>query len=259
MDLLVPTDLSDCAADAFKTAINILSAIGPIDDHTIVLAHAIDLQEYNEHKLRAWAEAIDASQRIRLCRINKPLYEGLNELISEGSFDLLIMGSHGISGKSEWFIGSNTQRVVRRIHANVLVVKDVIDSSAITKVAYVTSALESEIESFNRFLKSIELFNVTDVHILTVNRSSFYSEPFTFIQQAQDKYKEIADSYRVRCHFYSDYSVESGARHFAEEWGIHLVGISNHNRNPVKRIIQGSNVELIINHLDVPVLSIDYR
>ncbi|MBK7409888.1 MAG: universal stress protein [Saprospirales bacterium] len=38
-----------------------------------------------------------------------------------------------------------------------------------------------------------------------------------------------------------------------------LIGISNHERHPLKRILVGSNVEALINHSKLPVLVIDYE
>ena len=64
--------------------------------------------------------------------ISKQVYGALIESIriycDENDIDLIVMGSHGISGKNEYFIGSNTQKVVRKIHVPVLVIKNPIEN-----------------------------------------------------------------------------------------------------------------------------------
>lgn len=62
----------------------------------------------------------------------------------------------------------------------------------------------------------------------------------------------------VKIHFYKDYTVEAGIRHMSESIEADLVSLSNHNRRPLKRIFSGSNVEALINHSQIPVLSIDF-
>lgn len=260
MNILIPVDYSEVSQFAVDIGVDIVKALDQSVVNRIILTHASPNPEEIDTCLKQWSDRCrKLGVRTDHVKIHKPLHKGISEYIQSNEVELIIMGSHGISGKSEWFIGSNTQKVVRSVHANVLIVKDKREVSSINKVAYVTSAIDSELDSFEKFLIAIEPFNVQDIHILTINQSSFFSEPYVMVNDAQQRFEDMADGYNVRSHFYTDYSVETGARHFAQEWGIDLVGISNHNRHPIKRIIQGSNVELIVNHLDVPVLSIDYR
>lgn len=52
----------------------------------------------------------------------KPFKE-LNSVPQEQHIDLIMMGSHGANGLSEFFVGSNTEKVVRTSEVPVLVVK----------------------------------------------------------------------------------------------------------------------------------------
>ena len=260
MNILVPVDYSEVSQYAVDVGVDFVKSLNSQDVHRIILTHASKNPEKIDECLEKWSDHCRSiGVRTDHTRINKPLHKGLSDYVDSNDVDLIIIGSHGVSGKSEWFIGSNTQKVVRSVHANVLVVKNQFKVSSINKVAFVTSALQSEVESFERFLKAIVPFNITNIHIVTINQSSFFSEPYALVSNAQEKFADIAKSYNVQSHFYDDYSVESGVRHFVQDWDIDLVGISNHNRHLIKRVIQGSNVELILNHLNVPVLSIDYR
>ena len=168
------------------------------------------------------------------------------------------MGSHGVSGKEEWLIGSNTQKVIRKVHKNVLVVKNPIGELTFSKVLFATGLHTGEQECFNRFLEFLRPFDIDELHVMAVDTSGYFSQPSFLMLEALKDFQKIADAYPCQTHFYSDYSVESGIRHFTEEYDIQLIGISNHNRSKIKRILMGSNVEMLINHSQVPVLSIDF-
>lgn len=45
-------------------------------------------------------------------------------LVKKYSIDLVMMGSHGACGLKEYFVGSNTEKIVRISTVPVMVVKD---------------------------------------------------------------------------------------------------------------------------------------
>ena len=180
------------------------------------------------------------------------------KLMEEIKFDLIVMGSHGAGGKEEWFLGSNTQKVVRNVHCDTLVVKYPIKEVNFNKVLFASNLYSEEKEVLEHFLQFIKNFDVEDLHVMTVNTMGFFHQPRVLIMEALKEFQNIASGFNVKTHFYPDYSVEAGIRHFAEEKDLDLVAISNKKRNPLKRIFQGSNVEMLVNHLKHPVLCIDY-
>ncbi len=180
-----------------------------------------------------------------------------NVMVRE-NIDLIVMGSHGASGKEEYFIGSNAQKVIRKLHVPVLVIKSRVTELKFEKVMFATGLATSDLEAFGIFLDVIRPFEPTEVHIMAVDTSSYFTQPTIIMKEALKLFQNKASDYQTSTHFYRDYSVEAGIRHFSEEVGIDLIGISNRERHPFKRMLQGSNVEMLVNHSDVPVLSIDY-
>jgi nucleotide-binding universal stress UspA family protein len=55
-------------------------------------------------------------------RIGHPVEE-IAALIEEGSFDLVVLGSRGLSGLKAFFLGSVSDRVAHQAHCSVLIVK----------------------------------------------------------------------------------------------------------------------------------------
>ena len=273
--ILVPTDFSACADIAWETAIQLSKQL----DAELHLFHAASLPDnwidlpVEQGIKKTVNERIASVARDKLDE-RKALAEqkGINVLthFSEGEFlksivefvdqvsiDLVIMGSHGVSGKREWFIGSNTQKVVRKINKTVLVVKDRIPEDNFKNVVFVSGLNENEKEVFQSFIEFISAFDINRVHLLAVNLSGFFNQPTILMNEVLEDFKALAKGYECQTHFYPDYSIEAGIRHFTEDYNVDLIGISNKAKHPIKRIFLGSNVEMIVNHSKVPVLSLD--
>ncbi len=275
MNLLVPTDFSTIADYAFETACQIakktnshihiyhcasipegwedLSLNEKLSDHeskniTIGARHKlIALQDIARHK--------GVSSTIHLKSGN--FLNNIDSLLKEIPIDLIVMGSHGKSGKAQWYIGSNTQKTIRKIKTNALIIKSAQESFQLNKVAFVSSLNTEEQAAFKSFLEFVKIFDPAEVHVLSIDTSSWFSQPSIIMLEALRDFKKIADEYKCETHFFKDYSVQSGIRHFIEEHNIDLVGISYLSRNPIKRIFLGSNVEMLVNHSDSPVLCIN--
>jgi len=277
MKYLIPTDFSEYADYALQMGIN----LAHVTDAEIHLIHSMDhinnITKFNLGKDKS--EELDqlieqwATEKLEMMKreiskyglqcithlYNGRLIDDIKNQIANEDYDMVIMGSHGASGKEEWFIGSNTSKVVRKIHENVLVVKKPVASLDFSEVVFVTGLSVKEQKALKIFLDFIEPFDVKEVHIMSVDTLNYFSQPSIIMKEALKDFKEIANNSNVKCHFYTDYSIQAGIRHFTEEYKIDLIGISNYVRHPIKRIFLGSNVEMLVNHSDIPVLSIDYK
>lgn len=274
-NILVPTDFSVYAKYAFNLAIQLSIS----EKCKLHIFHSADLPEpwlsLPEDERRKDAVNSQKAHNINvlldelksLCKehkidyrtvvAGKNLVEQLKLYVAQEQIDLLVMGSHGVSGKQEYFIGSNTQKVIRTIHRPVLIIKEELKELSFKKVVFASGFEAREQESFRRFLNFVKNYN-PEVHLLAINTSSFFSQPSMILYDAMDDFKELTKPLICKKHFYNDISVEAGIRHFAESIDADLIAISYRFRHPIKRMFQGSNVELLINHSRVPVLTIDY-
>ena len=73
-----------------------------------------------------------------------------------------------------------------------------------------------------------------------------------------DDFVEIAKPVKAKKHFYQDYSVRAGIRHFTEELKPSLVVMSNKVRKPVKRMLFGNDALEVAHTSRYPVLIINY-
>lgn len=275
MNILLPTDFSACASYAFDIAIQVAQkTLGQLH-----LYHSADIPDdwedlepseksadtknkyiAMEARQKLMDLKIKAEQHGVECRFHYTggsFLKNIIEILEKVKIDLIVMGSHGVAGKEEWFIGSNTQKVVRKFRKNLLVVKqpnkDFVPQSAV----FVTGLNTADQSAFKSFLDYADLFNIREVHVLSIDTSSWFTQPTIVMLEALKDFKKIAVGYNCTAHFYKDYSIQAGIRHFIEEHNIDLVGISYQERNPIKRIFLGSNVEMLINHTDHPLLCIN--
>ena len=186
-----------------------------------------------------------------------PFLENLHAVINQHQIELVIMGTHGVSGKQEYLIGSNAQKVIRRVHTNVLVVKESIDHITFEKVLFASDLGREDKNAFNSFLSFIRFFDTQEIHLLTIDTPGFISQPRALVRELQNDFQSMAAGYDCKTHFVSNFTVEGGIRKFSQDLGIDLIGISNYQKHPIKRIFSGSNVEMLANHAAVPVLSLD--
>lgn len=274
-NILVPTDFSACATYATRAALE----LAKFHKASIHLYTKINIpynwinlskeqkEEYPESAqtiyntellLNEWKRKAN-EQGVEL----KPVWSGgkflnnIEDYTQTYNIDFIVMGSHGASGKNEYFIGSNTQKVVRLVHCPVMVVKNELSSKTLSKAVFASNFEDKEKEAFKYFLDFVRPFN-PEIHLLQVNTSAWFGQPYLLVKSAMDDFKNLCGDLKCYTHFYRDWSVDAGIRHLSEVIGADLISISNQRRHPLKRIFAGSNVEALVNHADVPVLSIDF-
>lgn len=187
-----------------------------------------------------------------------PFLDLIDLMVKQKGIGLVVMGSHGASGKSEYFIGSNTQHVVRRIHAPVLVVKDPIGKLEFRNVVFASRFGGSEREPFIRFRNIVKHFT-PHIHLVAIHTSSFFEPPYVVTKSAMEEFQALCEPLSSEVHIFRDLNIEQGIRIFSESVRADLIGISNYERHPIKRMLVGSNVEALVNHSSLPVLTIDYE
>jgi nucleotide-binding universal stress UspA family protein len=136
--ILVPTDFSPHAQEAFRVGQDLASATGA----TVVVFHVFRppaVVSDGDRLLSAgargetkdvWEElrkmqAKDSAVRVEheVIVADRPDAEHILRIIQERGCDLIVMGTHGRTGLKHLLFGSVTEEVVRRAHCPVMVVK----------------------------------------------------------------------------------------------------------------------------------------
>lgn len=265
-NILVPTDFSACAGYAEAAAIQMAARFGAKVHFVHILSPApyeTETTEWAEKKAGREALLQETARRyggapIETTCLEGPFLDLLEVTAKQKGIDLVVMGSHGASGKSEYFIGSNTQHVVRRIHVPVLVIKDPIENLTFKNVVFASRFNDSEREPFLRFKHIVKHF-APHIHLVAIHTSSFFEPPYIVTKSAMSAFQALCEPLTSEIHIFRELNIEEGIRIFSGSVRADLIGISNYERHPIKRMLVGSNVEALVNHSALPVLTIDYE
>lgn len=173
--------------------------------------------------------------------------------------DLIVMGSAGAGGRKEIIWGSNTEKVVKHVDIPVLVIKKPITDYRLKNIVFASAFDVKEKEVLKFALNLLKPPSDATIHLLSIDTSSFFTQPMGLMKSAMGDFEEVVKPFNVKSHFYKDYSINAGIRHFMEEVNADILVMSNKNEKPIKRMISGNNTIKAINYSDFPVLSIDYK
>ncbi|PZD78781.1 universal stress protein [Mesonia sp. K7] len=270
--ILVPTDFSKQAEDALKVAAQLARKY----DSEIYLTHLLDLpadtinpvaggngnnlpesiffmklahQKFEKMMALDFLEGIKVHETVQF---NKT-FEGIMDFIKENKVDLIVMGSHGVSGMKEIFIGSNTEKVVRHAEVPVLVVKHDFEINGINSMIYATDLLEDKRHSF---LKALNFARKMDamMHVVYINTSNKFKTT-DYIDEKTEKFFSGVTYDKYDFELYNAKSVEEGILKFASRKNAGLIGISTHGRKGLAHFLNGSLSEDLANHAKRPVVT----
>jgi nucleotide-binding universal stress UspA family protein len=271
--IIVPIDFSEHSEYALKTAATLAKkhdaevlALHMLEMSDIMLSASDDLQtqkvmffiQLAEQKFEEFLKK-DYLKGIKVTPIIKhyKVLSEVNEVALKHDADIIIMGSHGASGIQEFFVGSNTERVVRNASIPVLVVKNkLIDLN----FDVVVLACDFSEESIPAYINTVKMFqNISSkLYLVYVNlphdkfKSSQEIEKkvvnfFTKADGNLDKMKDV--------HYVSDYTIEDGVLDFSNKTGADLIVVPTHGRKGLSHFIMGSVSEDVANHSTLPVLT----
>ncbi|MGF1556064.1 universal stress protein [Paucihalobacter sp.] len=185
------------------------------------------------------------------------VFRELNEIAKAEHADLVIMGSHGTSGMSEIFIGSNTERVVRHSDIPVLVIKNKPSNMHFENVVYGCDFTDESIASYIKVSKFFENMG-SKLHLLFINLPDFAFKSTNemearvaeFLKKTEGNLKKLNDVV-----YFSDYNIEKGILNYANKVGADLIAVSTHGRKGIAHFFEGSISEDIANHSVLPVIT----
>jgi nucleotide-binding universal stress UspA family protein len=185
------------------------------------------------------------------------VFSEVNDVAKEKDADLIVMGSHGVSGIKEYFVGSNTERVVRNAEIPVLVIKHELANINFDQVLFATNFDEENIEPY---LKASRLFKKlgSKMTLLYVNLPNENFKSSVEIEQKIAKFLTKAEGNLEKLDsvaYHADYTVEQGILNYANKIGADLIAIPTHGRKGVTHFFAGSISEDIANHSELPVMT----
>lgn len=185
------------------------------------------------------------------------VFSEVNDVAKEHDADLIIMGSQGASGVKEFFIGSNTERVVRNADIPVLVVKKEVKDFSLQTVVFATDFNQENTRPYLNAIKMFDRLGIT-MKLLYVNLPNEHFNSTDEINKKIAEFLLTADGNLDRLKdvaYHADYSVEKGVLNYANNIGADLIAIPTHGRKGLTHFFAGSIGEDIANHSLLPVIT----
>jgi nucleotide-binding universal stress UspA family protein len=184
------------------------------------------------------------------------VFSEVNDVAKENSADLIVMGSHGSSGLSEMFVGSNTEKVVRHSDIPVLVIKEETNTFKFENVVFASDFSEEAISPFKRANALFKKLGAK-LNLVYVNTPGDY---FLTSAQMRKKVEAFLDTTNSKkdvsnISFVSDFTVEKGVLNFANETNMDAISVATHGRTGISHFFSGSISEDIANHATKPVIT----
>lgn len=185
------------------------------------------------------------------------VFSEVSQVATEHNADLIIMGSHGISGINEIFVGSNTEKVVRNSELPVLVIKRKRLNADYKIVVFASDFSE---EAVKPYITASKLFATlgSEMHLLNVNVPGQGFKSSSEMETNMTEFLQKADGNLNRMnvvHYVADTSVEKGISNFAKKVNADLVAIPTHGRTGLAHFFEGSISEDLANHANLPVMT----
>jgi nucleotide-binding universal stress UspA family protein len=273
--LLVPTDFSKTADAALEVAVSIAHQIGA----SITLIHINELvgpvipvselhfaidQELRERyvdsirvnlkkmleKLSAKFDDITIEQRVQ----EGIFATSLLELARVEHFDMIVMGTKGATGLKEFFVGSNTEKIVRFAPCPVLAIPNK-QRTKFKDILVATSLDDDQGNIFEQLKEWHGLFS-KKAYLLNVNSPEAYAHDERF--KADEPGLEAAAGLDFELIRTPGFTLNEELAIFeqAEEKEVDLIVMGTHQRKGLMHLLVGSLTEDVINHSELPILAI---
>ena len=271
--IIVPIDFSQHSDYALETA----ATLAKKNDAEIIALHMLEMSDvmltrgetqtsmetvfflklaekkFGEFLQKDYLTGVNVTPMVKHFKV----FSEVSDVAKDQNADLIIMGSHGTSGLKEFFIGSNTEKVVRHSDIPVLVVKHHPIVSDFNSIVFASDFSE---DSVRPYINAKNMFKSlgAKMKLIYVNlpSESFKSTPE--MENTVVEFLKIADGNLDaldQVTYVNDYSVEKGILNFANIIGADLIAIATHGRKGIAHFFEGSISEDLANHSALPVMT----
>lgn len=274
-DILVPTDFSEVANNALAVAIamakrhqaklHLMHVVQPnyftVLDNTTHLVNYNDwevIESINKENLNKYAKAMVEKYDIEIkTEVNIGyISESIEKYADSINADIIVMGTHGSSGIREFFIGSNTYSVIKNANAPVLSVPINFQATEFENVLFPVRNIDG-IEDKYRSITQILKANKAKINLLGVAHYHDFESFDVVTEQVQNLIKKIkTDNINVTYNNQFCDNIAKFILEYAEAEKSDLLVINANLDNDWKRFFLGSYTQRIVNHAQIPVLSI---
>jgi len=269
--IAVPTDFSETANLAVDHAVDIAKRFGA----EIILIHVLesgayqgifapskkteyDEKEQAQQHLQNFAHQLERKTALNVSQyvVSGRIHEQIVTVSGEVEADLIVMGTHGVSGWEEFFVGSNAFKVVTQSPCPVLTIQHKASSTELKNIILPIDATPQTRQKVKQAAGFAKNFGAT-VHIaclLTEDEPTIRYEFNTKVKQITDFFdrEEIAHT----CTTLVGSNLATMTMNFSESKGGNLIIMMTEQESNLTGFLMGPYAQQIVNHSKIPVLSV---
>jgi nucleotide-binding universal stress UspA family protein len=265
--ILVPCDFSKPAVHAFRFAMDVAARSKGL----VHLIHVIEVPilhdslivpilTFEKGLFKELREKVDA-QFAQL--IKKYRTEGIKvtwsvdfgapsklilDYIYAKSIDLVVIGSHGATGLRACFIGSNTEKIIRKSPVPVLILKKFY-TGAINHIVFPNRLDTLDQEDLVMKVKALQDFFKAHLYVVWINTPlNFTSDVITSERLHAFAKRYMLKNYSV--HIFNHPVEEDGIIQFTKLVKGNMIAMGTHGRLGIAHLINGSLAEDVANHTE---------
>jgi nucleotide-binding universal stress UspA family protein len=270
--ILVPVDFSQHSEYAAEMAADLARK----NNAELYLLHALDIPVYEENwrhdnyqnfeeglflmkRARKRFDEFKSKEFFKGVRVVEAVqfqntYELIAELADKHKIDLIVMGSKGVgSGLKGYFLGSNTEKVIRFSNVPVITVKQKYTEFNPQNVVFVTDFTENHKRIIEATAEVLSGYN-PNYYFLRVITPSYFETTETTNKKLETFMKGV--SVKGETIVYNSETVEEGIIEFNRLHKTDLCVMGTYARKGLSHLIFGSITEDVANKADFMVMSV---
>lgn len=233
----------------------------PLPDYYV--PEAYDMTEYYENaaeELYTMKREFSESEEFHEVKFETVVEEGflystVRRIAEEDRADLIVMGTKGATGATEFFVGSNTEKVIRTAPCTVLAVPENSGDFNLKVVVFPTTLRKDQAGVFQTLAEWQKYFPF-EVKVLYLNNPAGFDSNED-IENTVKSFAEAAGLKKVTPFISGNtFNEEVSILQFAGQEHADLIAMGTHQRQGLSHLLFGSLTEDTVNHTDIPVLSI---
>ncbi len=275
--IVCPIDFSETSLKALNHAIDLSKAahaeiilihvvesiLSSTDSEYYTIVRSLEYEnavtDESKQLMRNLVEEKNENGTIKMTEVvvtGKP-YEEILKLSKDIHADVIVMGTHGISGLREFMMGSNTYRVVKEAECPVLSVQPQTSNIGFRKILMPFNDQPHSREKVNYAIKIASLYDAT-LYVLGINFENDEEDYERILLEAR-QIKSIAEKNGVECIINvvsESYQADPIIKHAMEINADLIVEMTGMERLSVADYFEEPLAEQMVNHSPIPVLSV---
>lgn len=274
LNILIPTDFSENAANALQYALHLYAH----QECTFYLLHSTYINEaiarayfaaYGEEaqnkvvvesslaKLIAKTEAANANPKHRFESLlsAEELRNAVKEVVKSHAIDMVIMGTKGMTNAIEYVMGSNTIKVIRRVtECPILMLPEKFDYLKPEQITFPTDFTRPYDDKEIKILKDLADLYDSKIRVVHINVEMELSETQ---RENFNTLKKYLANYNHTFHWLPDEAPKSRTlAKFVDELEIDILAIVNYKHSLIERMLNEPVIKNLAFQPSVPILVI---